>query len=192
MTKRVSTLRVFTLLSILLLGCAAARAQGLPPCQPNQPTPTDAAFWADVPPMPEGTGSLSYSMDLSQEKDAASPVFIRSMMGVSSQQHRGGKIRCVELENRSARTVRAVQLAWAVTARDVAEKKILARGRLPTVEVQVAPGARQTAELREASFAGFLLPLVQKGIHAGDHHVSLSVARVEFTDGSVVDADEPR
>lgn len=186
------TKRALTALSLLLLACASAHAQALPPCKANQPTPTDAAFWADVPPMPEGTGNFSYAMDLSQEKDASAPVVLIGMMGVSSQQHRGGKIRCVELENRSARAVRAVQLSWTVTARDDPEKKVLAQGRLPLVEVQVAPGARRTAELREASFAGFLLPLVQKGIHAGDHDLRMRVARVEFADGSAVDADDPR
>ena len=186
------TKRALIVLSLLLLTCAAARAQSLPPCNPNQPTPTDAAFWADVPPMPEGTGNFSYAMDTSQNQDASAPVVMTAVLGVSSQRHRGGKIRCVELENRSARAVRAVQVSWTVTARDDPEKKVLARGRLPLVEVQVAPGARQTAELREASFAGFLLPLVQKGIHAGAHDLRLRVARVEFADGSVVDADDPR
>ena len=186
------TKRALIVLSLLLLTCAAARAQALGPCKANQPTPTDAAFWADVPPMPEGTGNFSYAMDPRQSEDASAPVVISAMLGVTSRQHRGGKIRCVELENRSARAVRAVQLGWTLTGREDPEKKVLARGRPPLVEVEVAPGARQTAELREASFAGFLLPLVQKGIHAGAHDLRLSVARVEFADGSVIDAGAPR
>lgn len=186
------TKRALAVLSLLLLTCAAARAQALPPCKANQPTPTDASFWADVPPMPQRTGNFSYAMDSSQEKDASAPVYIAGMLGVSSQQHRGGKIRCVELVNRSPRAVTAVQLGWTVTAHDDAEKKVLARGRLPPVEVRIAPGARQAAELREASFAGFLLPLARQGVVAGDHHLSLRVARVVFDDGTAADDDDPR
>lgn len=190
------TRRVFSFLSLLLLGCAASRAQTPAPCEPQMPT--DAAYWADVAPMPEGTGKFSYSMDMRQTEDASAPVVVTGMQGVTSRQHRGGKLRCVEIENRSARTVRAVQLGWTVTARDDAEKKVLARGRLPLIEVQIAPGRRQKAEPQGTSFSYFLLPLVQKGVHAGDHDLRLHVARAEFTDGTVftdgavADADDRR
>lgn len=185
--------RFFSFLSLLILVCAAgasARAQAPEPCEPK--LPTDAAFWADVTPMPEGTGRLSYAMDLSQEKDASAPVVVTRLEGVTSRQHRGGKLRCAEIANRSARTVRAVQLSWTLTARDDAEKKVLARGRLPLVEVEVAPGGRRKVELREGNFADFLLPLVREGTHAGDHDLLVRVGRVVFTDGAVVDDGDPR
>lgn len=185
--------RFLSLLSLLILVCAggaSARAQAPEPCEPK--LPTDAAFWADVTPMPEGTGNFSYAMDLSQEKDASAPVIVTRLEGVTSQQHRGGKLRCVEFANRSARTVRAVQLSWTLTARDDPEKKVLARGRLPLVEVEVAPGGRRKVELREGNFADFLLPLVREGIHAGAHDLRVRVSRAVFTDGTVVDEDDPR
>lgn len=187
------TRRVFSFLSLLILVCAAgvaARAQTPAPCEPE--LPTDPAFWADVKPMPEGTGRFSYSMDLRQNEDASAPVVVLRLQGVTSQKHRGGKIRCAEIENRSGRTVRAVQLGWTVTARDDAEKKVLARGRLPLIQVEIGPGGRQKVEPQHAGFADFLQPLVGDGLHLGDHDLRLTVARAEFTDGTVEDAADQR
>lgn len=186
------TRRVFSFLSLLILVCAAGavvRAQAPAPCEPQ--LPSDPAFWADIKEVPEGAGRFSYSFDRRQYEDASAPVVVRMLWGVTSLKVRGGKLRCAEVENRSGRTVSAVQLGWAVTARGDAEK-VLARGRLPLIRVEIAPGGRQKVEPQDAHFADFLRPLVRGGRLAGDYDLYVGVARAEFTDGTAEEAAAKR
>jgi hypothetical protein len=124
--------------------------------------------------------------DQAQFKDASVPVVVRGLLDVSSEKYRGGKLRCAELENRSTRTVKAVQLKWAVTRMED-ESEVLASGKLPTVEVEIAPGGSMKVQLRDAQYADFLQPVADKGLLTGRFWLTVGVARVEYADGTAED-----
>ena len=171
-------------LFLLILSCATgavADAQASTPCEP--PLPTDPSYYADIKRVPEGKWTLTYAADLEQNQAASAPVVVTSVSGITGKKERGGKLRCAELKNRSTRTVKAVQLRWVVMTRED-RVRVLAQGKLPRVKVEIAAGSKLKVELREAQFADFVQPLVRDGVLTGDYHVSVGVARVEFTDGT--------
>jgi hypothetical protein len=51
----------------------------------------------------------------------------------------------------------------------------------------VPPGERRKFELRDVHIADFFWPLAAAGEVNGKFHVSVGVARVEFTDGTALD-----
>ena len=187
MTRRVSL--VFPVL-LLLCAAGAARGQASGPCE--QHPPSDPAYYADMKEMPRMKGGLSWTSDRAQFDDASTPVVVRALNGITSTKQRAGKLSCAEIENRSARTVKAVQLRWVVTARAadgsvVPNGEALAKGLLPVVEAEIAPGSKLKVELHGAHFADFLQPLAVDGEVNGSHNVSVGVARVVFADGTTLD-----
>ncbi len=186
------TRRVFYVLTLLLVFCAAGAARGQSPEVCENKLPKDPAYYADMKELPPGKFSFSYIFDKPQFDDASAPVALSGMGAISAPKRRGLKLSCVEVENRTPRIVRAVQLRWAVSAvapgQSITEKaEALAKGLLPVVEVVVAPGARQKVEVRGAHFADFFRPLAAAGEINGNFNVTVGVARVEFTDGTSLD-----
>jgi len=181
--------RILSSLFFLIVGCAAGAV-----ADARQPGPCDLrpegdpSRFADIKPMPKvnGKAGMAITIDSAQIEDASVPVVVRSLLDVSSVKDRGGKLRCAELENRSSRTVKAVQLKWVIT-RPEDKNKVLAGGKLPTVEAEIAPGVRLKVELRDAQFADFLQPVVSDGVLTGEYILTVGVARVEFADGTVED-----
>ena len=177
--------RIFSLISLLVLSCAAGAAADAQQPGPCDLSPSgDPSRFADIKEMPKGKFTLGYVPDMEQSRGASAPVVVRGLLGVSSVKDRGGKLRCAELENRSARAVKAVELRWTVTAKEDSSK-VLASGKLPPVEAEIAAGGRLKVELREAQFADFLQPLVSDGVLTGAYMLTVRVARVEFADGTV-------
>lgn len=182
---------LFPLLPLFLLcsaGVAGAQERG--PCAYSPPS--DPTYYADMKEMPAGKYSLSYTFDRAQIDNASTPVIVRGLNGITGTNQRSGKLGCAEIENRSPRTVKAVHLRWAVTARaddgDMAEVgPVLAKGTLPAVEVEIPAGVRQRAVLRGAHFADFLQPLAAAGELDGGYNLSVGVARVEYADGTAED-----
>ena len=184
--------RMFRVLPLLFLLCAAgaARAQASGPCE--RKPPSDPAYYADMKEMPPGKYNFSYVFDKAQVEDASAPAAVRFMVGITSTKQRSGKISCVEIENRTARAVKAVQLRWAMTARAadgsiVENGEVLAKGLLPTVFAEIEAGGRRKVELHGAHFADFLQPLAWAGEIKGAYHLTVGVARLEFTDGTALD-----
>jgi hypothetical protein len=180
--------RFFSFISLPVLVCAAWAVAGAQ----QQPGPCDLSprgdpeRYADIKPTPGGKWGLAYIFDAAQIKDASVPVVVRGLLGVSSVKDQGGKIRCAELENRSAREVKSVTLRWALTTTE--EKgKVLASGQLPPVEARIAPGVRLKVQLRDAQFADFLRPVAGDGVLNGQYNLIVAVARVEYADGTMED-----
>lgn len=180
--------RVFSFVALPFLVCAAwavAAAQQQPgPCDLSPRG--DPERFADIKPTPGGKWHLTYTSDLAQFKDTSVPVVLRGLLGVSSVKDRGGKLRCVELENRSAREVKSVTLRWALTTTED-KGKVLASGQLPPVEAHLAPGVRLKVQLRDAQFADFLRPIAGDGVLNGQYNLTVEVARVEYADGTIED-----
>lgn len=184
--------RILCLLPALFLLCAAVPAYGQWPevCE-NKP-PKDPAYYADMKELPPGKFGFSYIFDKAQFDDPSAPVALRGLSGISGQKLRAVKLSCVEIENRTARAVRAVQLRWAVSAsapgQSITEKaEALAKGLLPVFAVGVAAGGRLKVEVHGAHFADFFQPLAASGEVNGHYNVTVGVARVEYADGGVDD-----
>jgi hypothetical protein len=175
----------------ILCAAGAARAQQAPGVCENKP-PKDPAYYADMKEFPPGKFSFSYVFDRTQLNDQSAPVALRLLVGVNSATARGLKLSCVEVENRSKRVVRAVQLRWAVSALAEGESarehgEALAKGVLPFVAVEVRPGGTQKVELQGVQVADFFWPLAASGEINGRYNLTVGVARVEFTDGTSIE-----
>jgi hypothetical protein len=128
-----------------------------------------------------------------QLDDAAVPVVVRGLKSISSAKQRSVKFGCAELENRSTRAVKAVQLRWSVAARGADGAvpdgaPVLAKGVLPVIEAEIQPGVRRLVEVHGAHYTDFLRPLAAAtGEVNGQYIVFVGVARVEYADGTVED-----
>jgi hypothetical protein len=176
---------------LLLSAAGAARGQQFPEVCENKP-PKDPAYYADMKEFPPGKFSFGYVFDKPQVDDPSSKVVLTSLGGINSPKPRALKLSCVEVENRSTRVVRAVQLRWEVRpqveGKEVFEPaEVLAKGVLPFVAVEVQPGGRRKVEIQGVQFADFFWPLATAGEVNGKFNVIIGVARVEFTDGTSIE-----
>ncbi len=180
----------------LLCAAGAARAQEYDPCKGRPgapPPPPDSPYYADMKEMPRGKWGLADQFEKGQFKNDSLPVAIRGLASVSSQKQRAAKFSCVELENRSTRVVKSVQLRWSLAARTADRSvteggPVLAKGTMPVIEVEIQPGVRLKAEIRGAHYADFLKPLTNvHGEVNGEYVLYIGIARVEFTDGTFID-----
>lgn len=186
--------RILCLLPALFLLCAAgaARAQAPDPC--SQKPPADSDYYADMKELPPGKFGFSYIFDKKQYDHGAAPVALRGMVGVTHPKVRAVKLSCADVENRTERVVKLVQLRWDVRewpadgkSEGLENAHVLARGVLPAFEVEVAPGEHRKVALRGANFADFFAPLAAVGEVNGHFHVTFGVAHVEFADGTSLD-----
>jgi hypothetical protein len=175
-----------------LFFCSAGSAYGRWPEVCEHKLPKDPAYYADMKEPPPGKYGFSYTYDKAQFDDASAPVVLRGLGGISAPRSRAVKLSCVEVENRTARVVRAVQLRWAVSAlapgQSITEKAgALAKGLLPVLQVEVEARGRRKVEVRGVQFADFFQPLAAAGEINGNFNVTLGVARVEYADGTAED-----
>jgi hypothetical protein len=183
--------RILFLLPALFLLCAAGAARGQSPEVCENKLPKDPAYYADMKELPPGKFGFGYLSDKPQYDDPSAPVVLRGMGAISSPK-RALKLSCVEIENRTTRAVKSVQLRWAVSAlaegQDASAKaEALAKGILPPLAVEVPPGARTKVEVRGVQFADFFQPLAAAGEINGKFNVVIGVAHVEFADGTSLD-----
>ena len=176
----------------LLLLCAAGAARGQAPelCE-NKPI-KDPAYYADIKPMPPGKFGFAYNFDKPQFDDPSSAVALSGIGMQSAPRPHANKPHCAEVENRTNRVVKSVRLRWTVSAlpegKNVFDKaEPLAKGLLPDFQVEVPPGTRRRFEMRGVHFADFFQPLAAAGEVNGNFNIIISVARVEFTDGTSLD-----
>src|SRR5687768_6973535 len=147
------TRRITCVLLLTLLFCAAGPAYGQWPEVCENKLPKDPAYYADMKELPPGKFGFSYTFDKPQFDDPSVPVVVRGLSGISSPKPRAVKLSCVEVENRTTRVVRALQLRWAVSAlapgQSISVKaEALAKGLLPIFEVVVEAGGRRKVEVR--------------------------------------------
>ncbi len=183
---------LFLLPALFLFAAASARAQQQSSGLCHHGPIKDPAYYADLKELPGGKWTLSYIMDRAQAADASTPVVLVGLHGVSSPKPRAAKIDCAELRNVSGRTVKAVRLRWAVTERGadgaiVENGPVLAKGTLPVIEVEIPAGVAVKAGVRGADFHNFVQPLAVAGEVNGQYNVTISVARVEYADGTAED-----
>jgi hypothetical protein len=184
------TRRFFGVLPVLFVLCAAARGQTPAACE-NKPI-KDPAYYAYIKEFPPGKYSFAFNFDRPQLDDPSVPVALSGLGSHSAPRPRAVKLSCAEVENRTPRIVKSVQLRWRVSAlppgRNVFEKaEVLSQGLTPVFEVQVLPGGRRKFELRDVQLADFLWPAAAAGELNGDFTIVIGVARVEFTDGTTLD-----
>jgi hypothetical protein len=150
------------MLILCTAGAAQAQQQASGPCE-SMP-PSDPAYYADMKLMRAGKYNFSYMHDRAQFDDASTPVVVRGLTAITSSKERSGKLSCAEVENRAGRAVKALVLRWAVTKRAAdgsvrRDAEVLAKGLLPAVSAEVAPGERKKVELTGAHFADFMQPV---------------------------------
>ena len=190
--------RTFRVLPVLFLLCTAgaARAQQYDPCAGHPgapPPPPDSPYYADMKELPRGKWGVADQFEKGQFKNDALPVVIRGLGSVSSVKQRAAKFSCVELENRTTRVVKSVQLRWSLAARTADRTvteggPVLAKGTMPVIEAEIRPGVRLKAEIRGAHYADFLKPLTNvHGEVNGDYVLYVGIARIEYADGTFED-----
>lgn len=191
--------RTFWVFTFMLILCAAgaARAQEYDPCKDRPgapPPPPDSPYYNDMKEMPRGKWGLGDKFEKAQMDDPATPVVIRGLGSASSVKHRAAKFSCVELENRTTRVVKSVQLRWTLKARgaDGADgavgTTVMAKGTMPVIEVEIQPGTRRKAEIRGAHYADFLKPLANvHGEVNGQYLLYVGVGRVGYADATFED-----
>lgn len=185
--------RTFSIITFMFVLCAAGttRAQSSDPC--SMKPPSDPEYYADMKEMPRGKWGLANQFEKGQFKNDALPVLIRGLGSVSSQKQRAVKFSCVELENRSSRVVKSVQLRWSLAVRTADRSvtegaPVVAKGTMPVIEVEIQPGVKLKAEIRGAHYADFLNSL--SNVHGevnGDYVLYVGIARIEYTDGTFED-----
>ena len=186
----------FVVITFVFILCAAgaARAQTYDPCAGHPlppPPPPDSPYFNDMKELPRGKWGLGDQFEKAQVDNPATPVVIRGLGSASSVKHRAAKFSCVELENRTTRVVKSVQLRWTLKARGADSAAgavgttVMAKGTLPVIEVEIQPGTRRKAEIRGAHYADFLKPLANvHGEVNGQYLLYIGVGRVEYADGT--------
>lgn len=164
--------------------------------QPVAPLPPpDSPYYSDMKELPRGKWGLGDQFEKAQMDDPATPVVIRGLGSISGQKSRAVKFTCVDLENRTTRVVKSVQLRWSIKKNAAAPSvvavpvgPVLAKGTMPVIEVEIQPGTRRKAEIRGAHYADFLKPLANvHGEIYGQYLLYVGVARVEYADGTIED-----
>jgi hypothetical protein len=188
---------VITFIFLLLCAADAARAQAYDPCagNPLPPLPPpDSPYYNDMKELPRGKWGLGDQFEKAQVDNPATPVVIRGLGSTSSEKHRAAKFSCVELENRTTRVVKSVQLRWTLKARGTDSAgwpvgtTVMAKGTMPVIEVEIQPGTKRKAEIRGAHYADFLKPLADvHGEVNGQYLLYVGVGRVEYADGPIED-----
>lgn len=191
--------RTFGVITFMFILCAAGagRAQEYDPCEghPLPPLPPpDSPYYADMKELPRGKWGLADQFEKAQMDNPATPVVIRGLGSSSSVKHRAAKFSCVELENRTTRVVKSVQLRWTLRARGADSPAgavgttVMAKGTMPLIEVEIQPGTRRKAEIRGAHYADFLKPLANvHGEVNGQYLLYVGVGRIEYADGTIED-----
>lgn len=189
--------RMFGVITFIFLLCAAgaARAQEYNPCKGNPLPPLpppDSPYYNDMKELPRGKWGLGDQFEKAQMDNPATPVVIRALGSTSSVKHRAAKFSCVELENRTTRVVKSVQLRWTLKARaadsaaGAVGTTVMAKGTMPLIEVEIQPGTRRKGEIRGAHYADFLKPLANvHGEVNGQYLLYVGVGRVEYADGTI-------
>jgi hypothetical protein len=186
------TRRIFRAFLFLFALCATGAAYGQTPAACENKPIKDPAYYADIKEFPPGKYGFGFTFDKPQLDNPSSPVALSGLGSQSAPGPRVIKLSCAEVQNRTTRVVKSVQLRWSVSAlapgQSVTEKaEPLAKGMLPVFAVEVPAGGRRKFELRGVQLADCFWPLAANGEVNGNFNVTIGVARVEFTDGTSLD-----
>jgi hypothetical protein len=134
---------------------------------------------------PGGKWSLHTVFDFAQIDDSSVPVaIVKIIKFLGHKQWRNVKFTGLTLDNRSIRSVKAVQIRWIITSeRD--REAILLQGLTPLFEARIPAHEQRDVEPPIIDFAAVTKPLQKKGTLNGEFTIRLKVSEVHFEDGFV-------
>jgi len=169
--------------------------QSVNPC--DKPNELPRSFF-EVPVGPQGNWKAYVSLDVEQVKDPMAPVLVAGVGVIQGPAvHRGLRLGCGLLINRSEKTVMAVQLRW-ILARYVDRPMILQSGFKPEavlkegltreISLSISGNDSRRTDFSTISFAEITAPFTKDGTLSGDYWLLVGVNQVRFADGSVWNA----
>ena len=179
-----------------LVSGSSAFAQDVNPC--DTPKNLPQSFFV-VPKGPEGDWSADVTPDTWQDKDARIPVVVAGAGSIQGRPgHRGVRLGCGVLRNRSLKQAAAVQLRWIVARRQdraaIAQqghtpKTVLLSGHTPFIDLQIAKENIRSTDFSVINFAEIVRPLMEGESLSGEYVIYVGVEEVRFEDGSLWKAE---
>lgn len=119
-------------------------------------------------------------------QDGVSPVVVQKVSSFIGAGKWQGNLKLVggKLRNDSTKSVKAVQLEWAITPQEDADD-VLLRGVMPPFAAQLSPNEVRSMEFPVVNFKNVSRSLAVDGALHGDFLMRLSVSAILFEDGSV-------
>lgn len=170
---------------------SSLHAQNANPCDtPNNLPPS----FFEVPKGPEGNWSADVIPDTWQARDAQIPVVVAMAGSIQGRiGHRGVRLGCGLLKNRSLNPVAAVQLRWIIARRQdratIAQQgytpnTTLLSGHTPYIELQIPKENMRRTDFAIINFAEIVQPLLKGESLNGEYVIYVGVDEVRFEDGS--------
>lgn len=142
-------------------------------------------------PGPGGKWTLGISFDIPQTNDDSVPVVISKMVNfMGHKKWRNAKVTGLTLNNRSTRSVKAVQLRWIITSGED-RKTILLQGLTPFFETRIPAQGQRDVEPPVIDFAEVTKPLQKNETLDGDFTLTVRVSEVHFEDGFIWKEEPP-
>ena len=183
---------LLVLMSVTFNASSSATAQDVSPC--DRPNNLPASFF-EVPEGPQGDWKATHLMDLHQGADPSVPVVV---VGVGAIQgpigHRGMRLGCGVLSNRSGKSVSSVVLRWILINTDdrprildqgYTSDTVLAHGQTVPITVTILPDRMRRADFSVVDWRVVTQALTREGKLSGDYFLCVGVQQVTFEDGSV-------
>ena len=177
--------------SIILFVSRSATAQYMNPCDDTKNLP--ASFFV-VPEGPQGDWKASHLPDLSQSADSMAPVVVAGVGAIQGPAgHRGMRLGCGVLKNRSAKSVSSVVLRWIlISSQDRAKiidhgytsDTVLANGQTVPITLTIIPDSIRRADFSVVDWRVVTQTLTRDGKLSGDYFLCVGVQQVTFEDGS--------
>jgi len=108
--------------------------------------------------------------------------------------HRGMRLGCGTLKNRSQQSVTSVRLRWilirykdqsVITQRGYTTENVLQEGYTPAIELRIPKESVGQSDFSIITFAAVTKNLAREGILTGDYFLLVGVYEVLFEDGLV-------
>ncbi|MCM3902847.1 MAG: hypothetical protein ND866_14170 [Pyrinomonadaceae bacterium] len=148
----------------------------------------------EVPEGPEGNWSADVIPDTWQARDAQIPVVVAMAGSIQGRiGHRGVRLGCGLLKNRTLNPVAAVQLRWIIARRQdratIAQQGFtpntaLLSGHTPYIELQIPKENMRRTDFAVINFVEIVRPLLRGGSLNGEYVIYVGVDEVRFEDGS--------
>jgi hypothetical protein len=193
--KIVASPFAFVFLLLAFISCAGihAVAQNTNPC--DTPNNLPSSFF-DVPKGPEGNWTASVVPDERQAGDV--PVVVVGVGAIQGPaKHRGIRLGCGVLKNKSQKSVAAVQLRWILARKEdrylIAQQgytpnTVLLEGHTLAIDLSIPKESFRRADFSIISFVAALERVSNHGVLSGDYFLIVGVYEVQFEDGSVWNA----
>ena len=176
---------------------SGVHAQGISPC--DDPDKLPASFF-EVPEGPQGDWRATHLPDLSQSKDPQMPVVVAGVGAIQGPVgHRGMRLGCGVLKNRSDKSVSSVVLRWIlintqdrpkIIDKGYTSDTVLAHGQTVPITLAIMPDSIRRADFSVIDWRVVTQTLTREGKLSGDYFLCVGVYQVTFQDGSVWSAPQ--